>query len=514
MTDPTPIIRLEGISKAFGAVQANRDISLDIQAGRILALLGENGAGKSTLMSILAGQTRPDSGRILLRGEPVVFASTEQAIEAGIGMVYQHFKLVEAMSVAENVVLGQPGSFWLGRRAMHARVAALAADYGMAVRPGARVADLSMGEKQQVEILKLLYRQSTVLIFDEPTAVLTPTEATSLFAAMRRMTALGKAVVFISHKLEEVLAAADRIAILRRGAVIDGMAATEVPSTAELARRMVGRPVLLQVERVPVPCRQTVLQVSGLTGDGLQGVDFEVRQGEILGLVGVAGNGQKPLVEIICGLRRPSTGSVRILGEEWVAFFARRDREKGLSYVPEDRQGLATCPGLDLLDNFLLTTRAGFCRGPWLRRGRGAAAAGRLLTEFDVRPPDVSALARQLSGGNLQKLVLAREFFRQPRLIVAEQPTQGLDIAATEEIWRLLLEAREEAGIVLVTGDLSEALALSDRIGVLFNGVLAGMVDRDDGEGIERIPQLMAGVQQNPASQFEPSEGDYDSAVS
>ena len=376
MTDPTPIIRLEGISKAFGAVQANRDISLDIQAGRILALLGENGAGKSTLMSILAGQTRPDSGRILLRGEPVVFASTEQAIEAGIGMVYQHFKLVEAMSVAENVVLGQPGSFWLGRRAMHARVAALAADYGMAVRPGARVADLSMGEKQQVEILKLLYRQSTVLIFDEPTAVLTPTEATSLFAAMRRMTALGKAVVFISHKLEEVLAAADRIAILRRGAVIDRMAATEVPSIAELARRMVGRPVLLQVERVPVPCRQTVLQVSGLTGDGLQGVDFEVRQGEILGLVGVAGNGQKPLVEIICGLRRPSTGSVRILGEEWVAFFARRDREKGLSYVPEDRQGLATCPGLDLLDNFLLTTRAGFCRGPWLRRGRAAAAAG------------------------------------------------------------------------------------------------------------------------------------------
>ena len=514
MTDPTPIIRLEGISKAFGAVQANRDISLDIQAGRILALLGENGAGKSTLMSILAGQTRPDSGRILLRGEPVVFASTEQAIEAGIGMVYQHFKLVEAMSVAENVVLGQPGTFWLGQGAMHARVAALAADYGMAVRPGARVADLSMGEKQQVEILKLLYRQSTVLIFDEPTAVLTPTEATSLFAAMRRMTALGKAVVFISHKLEEVLAAADRIAILRRGAVIDRMAATEVPSTAELARRMVGRPVLLQVERVPVPCRQTVLQVSGLTGDGLQGVDFEVRQGEILGLVGVAGNGQKPLVEIICGLRRPSTGSVRILGEEWVAFFARRDREKGLSYVPEDRQGLATCPGLDLLDNFLLTTRAGFCRGPWLRRGRAAAAAGRLLTEFDVRPPDVSALARQLSGGNLQKLVLAREFFRQPRLIVAEQPTQGLDIAATEEIWRLLLEAREEAGIVLVTGDLSEALALSDRIGVLFNGVLAGMVDRDDGEGIERIPQLMAGVQQNPASQFEPSEGDYDSAVS
>jgi simple sugar transport system ATP-binding protein len=395
MTEPTPIIRLEGISKAFGAVQANRDITLDIQAGRILALLGENGAGKSTLMSILAGQIRPDSGRILLRGEPVVFTSTEQAIEAGIGMVYQHFKLVEAMSVAENVVLGQPGPFWLGRRAMHARVAALASDYGIMVRPGARVADLSMGEKQQVEILRLLYRQSTVLIFDEPTAVLTPTEATALFAAMRRMTALGKAVVFISHKLEEVLAAAESIAILRRGEVIDRMAATEVPSTAELARRMVGRPVLLQVERAAVPCRQTVLQVAGLVGDGLRGVDFEVRQGEILGLVGVAGNGQKPLVETICGLRRPSVGCVRILGEEWGSFFARRDREKGLSYVPEDRQGLATCPGLDLLDNFLLTTRAGFCRGGWLQRHRAAAAAGRLLEAFDVRPPELGALARQ-----------------------------------------------------------------------------------------------------------------------
>ena len=514
MTDPTPIIRLEGISKAFGPVQANRDITLDIQAGRILALLGENGAGKSTLMSILAGQIRPDSGRILLQGEPVVFTSTEQAIEAGIGMVYQHFKLVEAMSVAENVVLGQPGPFWLGQGAMHARVAALASDYGIMVRPEARVAELSMGEKQQVEILKLLYRRSTVLIFDEPTAVLTPTEAAGLFAAMRRMTALGKAVVFISHKLEEVLAAAEDIAILRRGAVIDSMAATEVPSTAELARRMVGRPVLLQVEREPVPCRQTVLQVAGLSGDGLRGVDFEVRQGEILGLVGVAGNGQKPLVETICGLRRPQSGSVRILGEEWGPFFARRDREKGLSYIPEDRQGLATCPGLDLLDNFLLTTRADFCRGPWLQRHRAAAAAGRLLEAFDVRPPDLSALARQLSGGNLQKLVLAREFFRKPRLIVAEQPTQGLDIAATGEIWRLLLEARAEAGIVLVTGDLNEALALSDRIGVMFNGALAGMIDRGDDEGIERIPQLMAGVQHWSASQSEPSEGEYDSAVS
>ena len=489
-----PIIRLEGVSKAFGTVQANRDISLTIRQGEVLALLGENGAGKSTLMSILAGQMQPDSGRIFLHGQPVAFASTDRAIASGIGMVYQHFKLVEAMTVAENVVLGQPGGFWLGKRAMHARVRDLAAGLGMEIRPEALVAELSMGEKQQVEILRLLYRQSEVLIFDEPTAVLTTAEAAHLFAAMRRMTGAGKAIVFISHKLEEVLSVADSIAILRRGQVIDSMPAAEVPSTGELARRMVGRPVLLQVEREVIEPRQLVLKVTGLAGEGLCGVDIELRQGEVLGLVGVAGNGQRPLVEAICGLRRPKTGAIRILGEEWDAFFSRQRWEKALSYIPEDRQGLATCRGLDLLDNFLLTTREGFSRGPWLPKEEARTRADRLLHEFDIRPPDLAALAWQLSGGNLQKLVLAREFYRKPRLIVAEQPTQGLDIAATEDVWQLLLKAREQAGILLVTGDLQEALALSDRIGVMFNGALAGVIERGDAEGIERIPQLMAGV--------------------
>ncbi len=494
MSVAAPIIRLEGVSKAFGTVQANRDISLAIRQGEVLALLGENGAGKSTLMSILAGQMQPDSGRIFLHGQPVAFASTDRAIASGIGMVYQHFKLVEAMTVAENVVLGQPGGFWLGKRAMHARVRDLAAGLGMEIRPEALVAELSMGEKQQVEILRLLYRQSEVLIFDEPTAVLTPAEAAHLFAAMRRMTGAGKAIVFISHKLEEVLSVADSIAILRRGQVIDSMPAAEVPSTGELARRMVGRPVLLQVEREVIEPRQLVLKVTGLAGEGLCGVDIELRQGEVLGLVGVAGNGQRPLVEAICGLRRPKTGAIRILGEEWDAFFSRQRWEKALSYIPEDRQGLASCRGLDLLDNFLLTTREGFSRGPWLPKEEARTRADRLLHEFDIRPPDLAALAWQLSGGNLQKLVLAREFYRKPRLIVAEQPTQGLDIAATEDVWQLLLKAREQAGILLVTGDLQEALALSDRIGVMFNGALAGVIERGDAEGIERIPQLMAGV--------------------
>jgi len=506
---PEPVIRLEGVSKAFGAVQANRDISLAIRRGSILALLGENGAGKSTLMSILAGQIQPDSGRIFYNGEPVVFSSTDRAIQSGIGMVYQHFKLVEAMTVAENVALGQPGGFWLGKKAMQARVGQMAAEYGMTVRPETQVSQLSMGEKQQVEILRLLYRQSAVLIFDEPTAVLTPVEGAALFAAMRRMAAQGKAIVFISHKLDEVLSAADDIAILRRGEVIDQMEAASVPSAAELARRMVGRPVLLQVEREAAAPRQTVLRVAGLAGNGLCGVDLQLRQGEVLGLVGVAGNGQKPLVETICGLRPPISGEVRVLGEDWAVFFARNDWEKTLSYIPEDRQGLATCPGLDLLDNFLLTTRRGFCRGPWLLRGKARAKAEQLLVDFDVRPPDLTALAWQLSGGNLQKWALAREFFRKPRLIVAEQPTQGLDIAAAEEVWQLLLKAREQAGIVLVTGDLGEALALSDRIGVMFGGAVVEMIDRNDEAGIERIPQLMAGVA-SPASsqQMQPRKED------
>lgn len=501
------VIRLERISKAFGTVQANRNISLSIHRGSILALLGENGAGKSTLMAILAGQIQPDSGRIHLQGQPILLASTEQAIRCGIGMVYQHFKLVEAMTVAENVLLGQTRGFWLNRRTLQQRVGELISHYGMTVQPEARVAELSMGEKQQVEILRLLYRQSEILIFDEPTAVLTPVESDQLFAAMQRMRAMGKALVFISHKLEEVLAVADTVAILKHGEVIDQMAVEEVASPAELARRMVGRPVLLEVEREPIEPRQTVLHLSDLCGAGLTGLNLELRQGEIFALVGVAGNGQKPLVETICGLRRPQGGSVRLLGQEWEAFFGPGGNSRLLSYIPEDRQGLATCPGLDLLDNFLLTTRGMFYQGPWLLRDKARAGADRLLRTFDVRPADLNAQARQLSGGNLQKLVLAREFYRKPRLIVAEQPTQGLDIAAAEDVWQLLIKAREQAGILLVTGDLAEALALSDRIGVMFAGSLVGIIERNDERGIKSIAQQMAGLTPSATHNDSPEEG-------
>ncbi len=489
-----PVIRLENISKSFGSVKANSDITLDIKQGSILALLGENGAGKSTLMSILAGQLQPDTGVIYLSGLPVTFATTGKAIQSGIGMVYQHFKLVEAMTVAENVFLGVSESFWLNHRKMNAEIRMLVEKYSMNVDPEALICDLSMGEKQQVEILKLLHRQSSILIFDEPTAVLTLNESEALFKTMRQMTDSGKAIVFISHKLEEVLTHADDIAILKQGRVIDQMPAASVQSTADLASRMVGRPVLLQVDKEPMEPRQIVLKISNLSVKGLKNADLEVRQGEVLGIVGVAGNGQKPLVETICGLIKPPKESVRILGMEWKRFFSKQNWEQTLSYIPEDRQGLATCPGLNLVDNFLLTTRGGFVNGPWLQKKRATVKAGQLIEKFDIRPPDLEAFAWQLSGGNLQKMVLAREFYRKPRLIVAEQPTQGLDIAAAEDVWNVLMKAREQAGVLLVTGDLGEALALSDRIGVMYDGRLVDVFSVEDEEKIDRIPQMMAGL--------------------
>ncbi len=495
-----PLIRLENIGKRFGPVEANREITLDIAAGKILALLGENGAGKSTLMSILAGRLQPDSGQIYHNGSPVDFTSTRAAISAGVGMVYQHFMLIDAMTVAENVFLGQKNGFWLRPKQMNARVAELGQRYGLAIDPAAPVADLSMGERQRVEILKLLQRQSRVLIFDEPTAVLTPQETEQLFTAMRQMAAQGKAIVFISHKLAEVMAVADDIAILRKGTVVDRLARAAATSEADLARRMVGREVILRAEKAPVVMGHNVLEVRGLRAGNLKGVDLTVRRGEILGLVGVAGNGQKPLVETVCGLLRPDDGLVTILDQKWGKFFTRYPRPDTLSYIPEDRMGIATCPGLNLLDNFLLTTRTDFSRGPWLRGKAARGIARQMMEDFKVVPGNITALARQLSGGNLQKMVLGREFYRKPRLIVAEQPTQGLDITATEEVWQHLLQARQNAGVLLVTGDLTEALALSDRIAVMFDGRIIDAFDRTDTHKIEQIGLLMAGIRPGAAA--------------
>jgi simple sugar transport system ATP-binding protein len=490
-------VSLRGITKVFGSVRANNAISLDIHAGRIKALLGENGAGKSTLMSILAGHYLPDAGEILIDGRPHALRSTKDAIRAGIGMVYQHFMLVEAMTVAENVFLGQEPGFLLSPGAMREQVRALGQAFGLPVDPAARVADLSMGEKQRVEILKLLQRESRILIFDEPTAVLTPQEADQLFAALRGMAAQGKAIVYISHKLGEVMALADEIAILRKGEVIDEIPASEVHSQADLARRMVGREVLLEVSREPMELRQNVLRLRGVDSGAMRDASLSLRQGEILAVVGVAGNGQKDLVETVCGLKAPEAGDVTVLGKSWQSFFATPPWQEGLSYIPEDRMGLAVCRGMDLVDNFLLTTRQGYSTPVWLQRDKARDVARELVEQFKVSPPDVTCQARQLSGGNLQKMVLAREFHRRPRLIVAEQPTQGLDVSAIEEVWATLLAAREEAGILLVTGDLSEALALADRIAVMYGGRIVDIFPADDQSRIDRIGEMMAGMGPN-----------------
>jgi ABC-type uncharacterized transport system ATPase subunit len=484
---------LVGISKRFGSVQANQGIDLDIYPGRIHALLGENGAGKSTLMSILAGRLQPDSGLIVVDGQKRFFKSTADAIAAGIGMVYQHFTLVDQLDVTENILLGQEQGVWLNRRKMIRRVHALAERYGLQVDPERKIFRLSMGERQRVEILKLLHRQSRVLILDEPTAVLTPDETQQLFVALRQMTRQGKAIVFISHKLTEVMQVSDGVAILRRGRIIDQVPTAEIRSRRELARRMVGRDVVLDVSREPVEPRQRVLRVEGLSSERLSDIQLSVRQGEIVSIVGVAGNGQQPLVETICGLLEPREGRVTILGLPWHRFFQGPPIE-GLSYIPEDRQGLATCRELHLIDNFLLTTRRLFSRGVWLRRSGAVQQTKDLIDQFAITPPLPKVLARQLSGGNLQKMVLAREFFRRPRLIVAEQPTQGLDIQATEEVWKLLLNARRKAGILIVTGDLAEARALSDRIAVIFDGRLVDTFSANDPAKLDMIGSMMAGL--------------------
>jgi len=499
MTTPSPpLIRLESIRKTFGPVVANDHISIDFSAGKIKALLGENGAGKSTLMSILAGRTQPDSGRIFIDGEIQNKFSTQTAIHAGIGMVYQHFQLVEAMTVAENIFLGRRDRFWLNPNKMLQEVLALGERFGLPIDPSARVDALSMGEKQRVEILKLLQRECRILIFDEPTAVLTPQESEQLFEAMRSMAGQEKAVVFISHKLSEVMAVADDIAILRKGAIVDDVPASAVRSEADLARRMVGRDVLLQVDRTPLEPKQVFLETDGLGDDLLQDIRLTLRQGEILGIVGVAGNGQKQLVEVICGLRSPETGHVRILGREWDDFFRTMPWDAALSYIPEDRQELATCLGLDLVDNVLLTTRQGFSTGPWLQRGKAEQKTQELIDQFSIRTPSTGTLAARLSGGNLQKMVLAREFYRRPRVIVAEQPTQGLDIGAMEEVWTILLKARERAGILLVTGDLKEAITLCDRIAVMFEGRIMDEFSTDNTDKLEQIGLMMAGVHPEP----------------
>jgi simple sugar transport system ATP-binding protein len=498
---------MRGITKRFPGVVANDRVDFEAAAGEVHALLGENGAGKTTLSNVLTGLYRPDEGEVALFGRPVQFASPRDALEAGIGMVHQHFRLVEPFTVAENVVLGdhraEGRSFWLRPGVIDRRVAELGERYGLQVQPRSRIWQLSLGEQQRVEILKALYREARILILDEPTAVLTPREAEALFETLRAMAAEGRTVIFISHKLNEVKAVADRITILRGGRRIATLVATEA-EPRELAARMVGRDVELVGRREPpgdlrgaeVALELEELWVEGdRGGPALKGVSLAVRAGEIVGVAGVAGNGQRELAEAVTGMRAASRGRVRVGGTLLRSGDPRAAIAAGIAHVPEDRLRTAVAPDLAISSNAVLKSyrRSEVSRGPLLRRQAIKRRAWELIRRYDVRATDPEVPARNLSGGNLQKLVLGREFSGQPRVLVAASPTHGLDVGAIETVHgELRSAARKGMAILLISEDLDEIEALADRIAVIYEGELVGEIGAADASRDE-IGFLMAG---------------------
>ncbi|HSC51939.1 MAG TPA: ABC transporter ATP-binding protein [Gaiellaceae bacterium] len=505
MSEPAstpPAVRLRGITKRFPGVVANDAVDFEAAAGEVHALLGENGAGKTTLSNVMTGLYRPDEGSIELFGRPVEFRSPRDALDAGISMVHQHFRLVGAFTVAENVVLGdhrgEARTFRLHPRRIERRVAELGEQFGLAVDPGAKIWQLSLGEQQRVEILKALYRESRVLILDEPTAVLTPQEAEKLFVTLRSMADDGRTIVFISHKLNEVKAVARRVTVLRGGRSV-ATAPTADATPQSLAELMVGRELAsTRPERVELTAEdETVLEVEDLWADGdrgekaLRGVSLHVRAGEILAVAGVAGNGQRELAEAITGLRPPTRGRISVRGKRLPAGDPRRAIRAGIAHVPEDRLGTGVAPSLTIASNTALKSYR--TQGPFLRRRLIRRRADELIRDFDVRGATHATPARQLSGGNLQKVVLGREFSAQPSVLVAASPTRGLDVAAIATVHGHLRDAAADGmAILLISEDLDEILALANRIVVLYEGELAGELD-PHGATVNEIGLLMAG---------------------
>jgi simple sugar transport system ATP-binding protein len=508
--DAECLVEMRQITKRFPGVLANDRVDLAVRSGEIHVLLGENGSGKSTLMSILAGLYRPDEGEILIGGRPVGLRSPRDAIQAGIGMVHQHFKLVETFTVAENVILGDRKTpLFLKRRRIEREIAELSRRYGLRVDPRARVWQLSVGERQRVEILKMLYRGCRVLILDEPTAVLTPQEARELFRNLREMADRGQAVLVITHKLQEVMEIADRVTVLRRGrsvATLERGAFTP----RDLAWLMVGRDVVFQIKKPPSQQGEVVLELRDVyvrsdSGRlGLQGVSLTVHAGEIVGVAGIAGNGQRELAEAVTGLRPVCSGSILLSGRDITNIGVRRVIDQGVGHIPEDRLGIGLVPRLNAVDNLMLKDyrRPEFRRGPFLNLRLARERAAELVKRFDVRLSNLDAPVKLLSGGNLQRLLLAREISTNPRLIVAVYPVRGLDVGATEAVQRLLLEQRRAGtAILLISEDLEEIFKLSDRIVVLFGGTVTGIRPAEWSDP-EEIGLLMMGTQ--PAEEAVP----------
>ncbi len=494
-----------GIVKRFPGVVANDGVDFEAAAGEVHALLGENGAGKSTLSNILTGLYRPDAGEIWLYGAPVRLEAPRDALERGICMVHQHFRLVEPFTVAENVVLGdhrgEGKAFRLRPRAIERRVAELGERYGLRVDPRARIWQLSLGEQQRVEILKALYRDARILILDEPTAVLTPQEAAVLFVTLREMAAEGRTVIFISHKLHEVKAVADRVTVLRAGKNVATVQASEA-TPRSLASLMVGREVSLDgaTGTLRRPVGEPVLELADVWADGdrgvpaVRGVSLRVRAGELVAIAGVAGNGQRELAETIVGIRAQTRGSVRVGGRE-LRGDPRAAMSAGVAYVPEDRLGTGVAPSLSIAANLALRSyrEPPASRGPLLRLRAIRERAVELIRRYAIAAPGPQAPARLLSGGNLQKVVLAREFSGRPKLLVAASPTRGLDVGAIETVHAYLRDAAADGvGVLLISEDLDEILALADRIAVLYEGAIVAETARADAS-VEEIGLAMAG---------------------
>ncbi|MDX9990546.1 MAG: ABC transporter ATP-binding protein [Anaerolineales bacterium] len=506
----TTVLELRGITKRFPGVLANDHVDISLNQGEILALLGENGAGKTTLMNILYGLYDPDEGQILVRGEEVSIKGPSDAIDHGIGMVHQHFMLIPVMTVTENVMLGvEPtkNGIFLDKSQVANRIREISEQYGLEVDPDAYIKDMPVGAQQRVEIIKVLYRNANILILDEPTAVLTPQEVDGLFKIVHSLIESGKSIIFITHKLKEVLAMADRIVVLRGGKVAGGAIPSE--STPEkLASLMVGREVSLVVEKKKAQPKDVVLKVKNLYVQDEQknvvvrGIDFDVRAGEVLGIAGVQGNGQTELVYALTGLLPSESGEMLLDGESLVNASPRQILEKGVAHVPEDRQRHGLIMSFPIFDNMMLCTyyQPPFSKGIVLQEKVIRETAKDLIAQFDVRTPSIHVPVSSLSGGNQQKVIVAREFSRPIKLLIASQPTRGLDVGSIEYIHNRIIEKRDDGvGVLLVSSELDEILALSDRIAVMYKGQIVDILDADT-VNKEYLGLLMAGMKPSAAA--------------
>jgi simple sugar transport system ATP-binding protein len=499
--EPTPAVKMLNIVKRFPGVLANDRINFEAAPGEIHALLGENGAGKTTLMNILYGIYQADEGEIYIDGRRVHIRSPKDAISLGIGMVHQHFHLIPSHTVGENIVLGLKGNFFFPLEKARKSIEKMLEQYGLKLDLDAYVWQISAGEKQRVEIAKALYRNARILILDEPTTMLTPGETQDLFQALKRMAGEGKTIIFITHKLREVMEVSDRVTVLRRGKVV-GTARTSEVTIPQLAEMMVGEQAICDITLPPKEKGKVVLEVQDLCAindkglPALKNISFSIREGEILGIAGVAGNGQKELVEVLTGLRRASSGRVLLDGKDITNLSPREIADLGVAHVPEERISLGLAPSMSVLDNLILKLyrHPPFCHGFILDYRKAEEFADGKVKEFEIITPSLNTPAKLLSGGNIQRLILARETSGQPRLIVAAHPTYGLDIKATDYVRRQLIEQRNRGGaILLISEDLEEIMCMSDRIAVIYEGQIMGIMDAQEAD-VRTIGLMMAGV--------------------